>query len=289
MRKAPKIITLPESRLTFIPKQPGLADPYLKLGRAKMHLDTLDLLLKEFTGPKAYTVRRYDDLEQKRYCFECKLLDVPDEVCLAAGDAFYNARACLDQLVWSLSRLTLANPQATQFPVFGYLPSTKKDIERFDKQVAGVPPKAIEEIKSFQPYHRGTSYKAHPLWRLNALCNLDKHRRIPTNGSEVIVIFPNLTHGEILGLKSHGNATFSRENPLDVRVEAFDDRHAVSVPLADKRKLQLDPRISFKVNFGQGDALDPDTFAVCEDGNGLWEIYNFVADVVLPRFVRFFP
>lgn len=131
MAKAPKIVTLPQSSLTFIPTQPGLADPYLKLGRAKMHLDTVDLLLKEFTGPKAYTVRRYDDLEQKRYCFECKLLDVPDEVCLAAGDAFYNARACLDQLVWSLSSLTVANPQTTQFPVFGYFPSAKRDIERF--------------------------------------------------------------------------------------------------------------------------------------------------------------
>jgi hypothetical protein len=182
-----------------------LADPYLKLGRAKMHLDALDVLLKEFTGPKAYTFRRYEDLKQKRYCFECKLLDVPDDACLTVGDAFYNMRSCLDQIVWSLSGLTLANPpQTTQFPIFDHLPSATKDIERFDRQVAGVPTKAIEQIKSLQPYHRGDSYKAHPLWRLNAICNLDKHRRIPANGSEVVVTFPNITKGDVFGLQSLG-------------------------------------------------------------------------------------
>jgi hypothetical protein len=285
-----KIITLPRGSFPArIPRLPGLADPYLKLGRAKMHLDALDALLKEFTGPKAYTVRRYDDLKQKRYCFECELLDVPDDSCLTAGDAFYNMRSCLDQLVWSLSGLTRANPpETTQFPIFNCPPCEDKDIERWNRQIAGVPPKAIEKIKSFQPYHRGKSYKAHPLWRLNALCNLDKHRRIPANGSEVLVTFPNMTRGDLLGLPAHGGAA-SGKNPLDLRVEAFDDRHIVSVPLADKGKLQLNPSISFKVNFGQGDARHPDKFTVCEDGKGLWDIYKFVADVVLPGFLRFFP
>jgi len=54
-------------------------------------------------------------------------------------------------------------------------------------------------------------------------------------------------------------------------------------------KLQLDPSIGFKVNFGQGDARHPDELTVCEDGKALWEIYKFVADVVLPGFLRFFP
>lgn len=284
-----RIVTVPPSVMAPIARRPGLADPYLKLGRAKMHFDALDALLKDFTGPKAYAVRRYDDLKQQRYCFECKLLDVPDDACLTVGDAFYNMRSCLDQLVWSLSGLTLAQPpETTQFPVFSYVPSKKRDIERWDRQVAGVPSRAIEEIKSFQPYRRGNSYKAHPLWRLNALCNLDKHRRIPANGSEVVVTFPTITQGDVLGLRSRGGAV-SKRNPLDFRVEAFDDRHVVSVPLADKAKLQLNPSISFKVNFGQGDARNPDEFTVCEDGRGLWEIYKFVADVVLPRFLRFFP
>jgi hypothetical protein len=61
----------------------------------------------------------------------------------------------------------------------------------------------------------------------------------------------------------------------------------VSIPIAHKDKLQLDPRITVTVNFGGGDpAIDPD--ALVENRDGLWEIYNFVGDKVLPRFVRFF-
>jgi len=143
--------------LAPIVRRPGLADPYLKLSRAKMHLNALDVLLKEFTGPKAYAVRRYDDLQQKRHCFECKLLDVPDDACLAVGDAFYNMRSSLDQLVWSLSGLSGQNPpQTTQFLIFDHPPSTKRDIERLDRQVAGVPAKAIDEIKSLKVSFEGT-------------------------------------------------------------------------------------------------------------------------------------
>jgi len=124
--KKSSIVGVQASVIAPMVRVPGLADPYLKLGRAQMHLDALDLLLKEFAGPKAYAVRRYEDFEQRRYCFECKLLDVPDAVCLTVGDAFYNLRSCLDQLVWSLSKRTLdAPPTTTQFPVFDHLPTTK--------------------------------------------------------------------------------------------------------------------------------------------------------------------
>jgi hypothetical protein len=291
VRKSPIVsVHAAASVITPIPTLPGLADPYLKLGRAKMHLDALDLLLKEFTGPKAYAVRRYVDSQQRRYCFECALLDVPDPIPLTLGDAFYNLRSCLDQVVWSLSNRGRKKPPpaTTQFPVFDHLPVAEKDVERFDKQVAGVSSKAVTEIKSLQPYQRGTSFKAHPLWRLNALCNIDKHRRIPANGSELIVNFPDITSGDVVGVQRHGKGVVI-EMPLDLRVDALNDRHIISVPLANKHKLELDPSIRFKVNFGQGDARNPDKFTVCEDCAGLWDIYNFVAEVVLPRFLRFLP
>jgi len=86
-----------------------------------------------------------------------KLLDVPDDACLAVGDAFYNMRSSLDQLVWSLSGLSGQNPpQTTQFPIFDHPPSTTRDIERLDRQVAGVPAKAIDEIKSLKVSFEGT-------------------------------------------------------------------------------------------------------------------------------------
>src|SRR5271165_2240571 len=199
----------------------GLVDSHMFLGRAKKHMDALDALLKQFTGEKAYTLTRYDDLEQQRHCLKIKLHDVPDDICLTVGDLFYNMRSCLDQLVWSLAHRVgrILDPDYTQFPVM-------------------------------ESYHRGDAYKAHPLWRLDAMCNLDKHRRIPANGSEIIPTFSNLTRGEVWGIQPIGPGQLAVEFPLDLRFQALDDCHIASVPLAAKHKLQLDPRIPFKVNFG---------------------------------------
>lgn len=267
---------------------PGLLDPYLKLGRAKMHLNALDALLKEFTGDKAYTLRRYDDFQQQRYCMELKLLDVPDELCLTVGDALYNMRSSIDQLVWSLAKRLggIINPDRTQFPIMAVDNSDSR--KRFRQQTDGVPERPRNEILALQPYHRGTSFKAHPLWRLDAMCNLDKHRRIPANGSEVTIFFPSITKGDIVGLRA-ARAGISVETPLDFRIEVLNDCHIVSVPLAEKHKLQLNPSVTFQVNFGQGDSWHPDEFTLSEHRNGLWEIHDFIADTVLPRFVRFFP
>jgi len=253
---------------------PGLLDPYLKLSRAKVHLDALDVELTKFiTKGKPYAFERYDDLENQRHVLRFKHNDVPDPPSLIVGDALYCMRSALDQLVWSLAHLTIPIPKlpasTTQFPILDHLPKTARDIERWESQVRDVPDKAVAEIKAFQPYHRGKSYKAHPLWRLNAMCNLDKHRRIPANGGEILVHLPKAT-------RQH------------VTVETLDDCHIVSAPLTHKDKLQLHPRITVTVNFGGGDPVtDPN--ALVETKDSLREIYTFVAETVLPRFVRFFP
>jgi hypothetical protein len=259
----------------------GMVDPYLKIGRALSHLDALDELLKAFTGDKAYTIARYDDLENQRHVLQVKLLDVPDPICLTVGDAFYNMRSCLDQLVWSLAYRVggILDPNNTQFPVIET--DTPKLQERFMAQTKGVPDPAIDEILALQPYHRGDAYKAHPLWRLNAMCNLDKHRRIPANGSEAILNFPNIARG-IVGVQHVGTHKII-DIPLDLRMDAFDDGYVLSVPLANKDKLQLNPSISFKVNFGGN------VSGFSEDRVGIEDIYNFICDIVLPRFLRFFP
>jgi len=248
---------------------PGLLDPYLKLGRSKMHLDALDVELEKFIGKgKAYALDRYDDLANQRHVLRFKLNDVPDPPSLIVGDALYCMRSALDQLVWSLAKLTVTIPAHTQFPIFDRPLDNPDSIGRFESQTRGVPDAAVAEIKAFQPYHGAASYKAHPLWRLNAMCNLDKHRRIPANGGEILVHLPQ-------GMTKLAT------------IENLDDCLIVSIPIAHKDKLQLDPRITVTVNFGGGDpVIDPD--ALVENRDGLWEIYNFVGDKVLPRFVRFF-
>lgn len=258
----------------------GLADPYLKIGRAKIHLDVLDVLLESFTGDEPYTFTEYDDLEEQRHILKLKLADVPDSICLTVGDAHYNMRSCLDQLVWSLAKRLggIIDPDRTQFPI---LAVDNADTRRsFKVQTEGVPAGPLEEIRAFQPYHRGSDYKSHPLWRLNAMCNLDKHRRIPANGSELLVNFPNVTKG-MVGVEPVYGGTII-DIPLGLKLEAQNDGFVASVPLNLKDKLQMHPTIKFKVNFG-GDA-----WGFTENRDEVWEVWHFVNDTVLPRFLRFF-
>jgi hypothetical protein len=122
-------------------------------------------------------------------------------ICLTVGDAFYNMRSSLDQLVWSLAKRPggILDPQHTQFPI---LETDNSDTrKRFARQTEGVPTAAQDEIRGFQPFHRGIDCKSHPLWRLNQMCNLDKHRRIPANGSALLVHFPNVTR-DMVGVQS---------------------------------------------------------------------------------------
>lgn len=239
----------------------GLTDPYLKLDWAKRHLDALDLALEEFHKSEPCRFSGMEDLENQRYVLRVELLDVPDHIPLRCGDAFYCMRACLDQLVWRLAKLKVVIPdRRVQFPI---IETWNGDSEgRFKIQLTDVPSEAASIIRNIQPASRAAPFESHLLWRLHAMCNLDKHRRIPANGSEVI-----------FHLKG---------SPRDVRFESFDNYGVLSVPLAEKAKLDLHPQIAFQVNFGDksvGVVLGP---------TDIRDIYQFITGDVLPRFMRFF-
>jgi hypothetical protein len=184
---------------------------------------------------------------------------------LAAGDAFYNMRASLDQLIWALARLN-GIPRKSQFPILEV--NTLESRNRLRDQTEGIPKEAICEVEFLQPYLRGAAYKTHPLWRLNEMCNLDKHRRIPVDGHEVIIFFPGLSHNDLAtGL---------------VTQTIVDDCHVMSAPLSMKSKLDINPSASGTVKFGG------DISGISESPHGIAEIYHFIATKVITRFERFF-
>jgi hypothetical protein len=248
----------------------GIADPYLKLAWAEHHLKLLDFEVSAFSEDKPYSLERYDDLKLQLHIMKVRLNDVPDRVCLVAGDVISCMRSSLDHLVWSLASGpgNVKNADYTQFPILDCLNSDTR--KRFRRQTAGVPELALKEIKTFQPYHRGNAFKTHWLWRLNTLRNVNEHRRVPTNGQEVIF---------------HG---FPEHLGTVMKMETIDDYHVITVPLAYKAETQFNPAVTIKVNFGWGDpARDPDALSV--NNKELWEIYHFIAETVLPRFIKLFP
>jgi hypothetical protein len=239
-------------------------DPYAKIDRAKEHLETLKKQIADLKAAPAnsYTLSRYDQLEQGRHIIKLKL-KVPTEICLTLGDAVYNMRSALDQTVWSLARLN-GIPAKTAWPVMEQW--TKSTRNSFNNCTVGVPDSAVCEIQALQPYHGGDNFKTHPLWRLDELCNLDKHRRIPAEGISVEV--------KIYGI--------DRADRSSVKLEGTDDGHIVDIPIALKDKVRLDPTGPVDVAFGG------DQSGIRENLDTIFEIHKFLTSQVLPRFDRFF-
>lgn len=241
----------------------SMADPYSKLGWAKTHIETLEGKLLSFcnTPAEAYSVSRYDDIEHQQHIIEVKLKDIPPEIGLIAGDAFYSMRSSLDQAVWALAAIK-GQPGRTQFPIVEVW--NVEGRKRFERQTAGIPTEAFCEIQALQPYNRGAAFKSHPLWRLDEICNLDKHRRIARNST--------VLRGMFYGV-----------NEPDIIKEATNDCHIVRIPLALKDKLRFQPETSVEVTFGG------DKSGITETLDSIIQIYHFVNLEVLPRFDRFFP
>ncbi len=244
----------------------SLADPYLKTTRAKEHLEALREQLDAFSKSKPYSIVREDDIEHQCHRVSIKVVDTPDRITLIVGDLLYCLRSALDQLVWFLAKLTLSYPEHTQFPILDVLNAGAR--KTFEKQTAGVPADAVEIIESLQPYHRpdAAAIQSDPLWRLNALCNIDKHRRIPVHGSVSDLHWPHATAALVAAMT----------------VELDQDNVMVTIPAIYKSQMALDPEFSINVMFGDF------TADVSCDFAGIERIYDCVTDGVIPKFTRFF-
>jgi hypothetical protein len=241
-----------------------LVDPYLKTTRAKVHLEDLRERLAVFSKDPCEFFRK-DDPENGWHIISMKVKDIPDEIALIFGDLLYCLRSSLDQLVWCLAKInaTPGYPELTQFPIL-----EQQDIPRFNRQTSGVPADAVKIIESLQPYNAPTpgAIRENLLWRLNKLCNIDKHTRIPVHGTTGLITWD----------------TFVRYGERPILTE-FDDHAEMKIPLSLKGEVALNPRTpEFKVLFGdlywniQCDLADIEA------------IYEFVANRVIPRFSGFF-
>jgi hypothetical protein len=240
----------------------NLADPYLKTARAKEHLEDLRERLRSFREADPCSFRREDDLERQLHIITIKIKQIPDKLPLVVGDFLYCVRSALDQLVWALAKNPGSYPKGTQFPIF----ETDYRRDKFLQYTAGIHPDAFAIIEDLQPYkgRDQAEVKSHLLYRLNLLCNIDKHRRIPTDATALDFNFPH----------------FPRKFLPSV---SFDhDAQMVIAPLRLKQYMALDPTGAIEVFFG-------DSFeGVRCNFDGLEQIHNFVTNVVIPRFARFF-
>ena len=108
---------------------------------------------------------------------------------LVIGDIIQNIRSSLDHAVYQLGESSehedfAKNSHRSQFPIFGNVSNRGDKIVGADKfQENGIndtikylSPSAQDIIESVQPFKDGDKFSEHPLWLLNKLSNLDKHR-----------------------------------------------------------------------------------------------------------------
>jgi hypothetical protein len=248
-----------------VPTGPSLADAYLKTSRARVHIDCLDKQLRAFYDSKPYTFFGKEDTKKSRYIIRFDLRQPPDGWWLIFGDAVNCLRAALDHTVFALASINRKTPypEGTRFPIFD-IPLNSERRKQFRRMTTNVPAAAVAIIKRLQPYHR-LKPQTHLLSTLNALGNIDKHRRVPMHGQIFEFNFPNV--------------------PVDLikPVLVVDHKQQMlSVPIQFKGYMSLNPKMSNKVIFG-----DMAVGAEC-DFDRIFQIYEFVAHNVIPRFARFF-
>lgn len=146
-----------------------------KLARAKEHIDGLLARMNADGVSQTFGLVEQLDLSARQRVLAARF---PEAVALKyaviVGDALQNLRASLDHLVW---RLVEANEQTpgrnNAFPIKADLTSYRKAAPT---SLKGVAPRAAALVEQVQPFQAGATAKRQPLWVLDALAQIDKHR-----------------------------------------------------------------------------------------------------------------
>lgn len=180
-------------------------DAELKLLRAKHRLKEIDSFCQEWVKGDGHTVRFKMDPDQPGHVLVIASATQPpvDPLSLMVGECLHNTRSALDLLAYELA-VAYTKPlpddiaETSEFPIFGDEDRSghpgvgaarfnkvfrKTGLPTFDSgrfKIRGIRPAAQNVIERFQPYHLGTAFREHPLWRLHDLDRINKHRLLHT-------------------------------------------------------------------------------------------------------------
>lgn len=240
----------------------------LKLNRATEHLEVLYNALEDFYSSKPCICTTYFDADNRRDIVRLQVIKTPDlRLGIIASDFLYNLRSCLDYLFWQLALIHSGgdipnNPKRVEFPISDNADKNSDARRKLDTILKYVPQAAHNIIKDLQPYMAGKTdsiRKAHPLYILDALCNVAKHRIIPVQAmmaEMAIPAIPGCTHEWL------NNGTIE-----------------VYIPVPHP---QL-PRPSASILFGDSEKCETDVTIIT-----LIDIYKFITVTTLPKFRCFF-
>lgn len=212
-----------------------------KYMRVLEHLARLQMLRDSFSNDDApdLTHRVEADGLEHVYLAADDLPEVPPEVNILIGECLFHLRSMLDYLALQLVPTAdrTSHERSSQFPISKSPHDWKSDKSR----VKGAPAAAVAVIEGMQPYQPSPNGKV-PLWWLNTLSNIDKHRVPVVASAAVSVIYVN---DPAERLKTNPGAwDFARE-PVRVVGDEF-ARLTLSTPASD---LNIGVRIGYELAF----------------------------------------
>jgi len=157
-----------------------------KLGRALEHLHAYNRIVERWLN--LHTKSPFFKLESEVTArgTRCVIYWNPIEelpavaLGLHVGDFLHNLRCALDHLVYELVVAYSSSPpnkaaETCEFPIFWKGPMEPGQEK---SKIGSIHPEAAKLIKAVQPHHRGANYAEDPLWVLNELERIDKHRTL---------------------------------------------------------------------------------------------------------------
>jgi hypothetical protein len=238
-----------------------------KSERAKLHLDAFNRHVSAYMQEPHTVVRKYD-AENRRHIKRFQLEAFESVLGMELGEFLYCLRSGLDQMAWQLALpgARHGSRRDIYFPIPEDLSKgnqSSRDRRRaYASALKRFPHDVRRQINAVQP-HKGTDPpETHPLWQLNKLCNLDKHKFFPIHSRGINPFVPSVP---------------------GAKVEHFDQEDAieVSVPEEYKDHLDLKPTLPDPIQIGEWNSdwrLPLDRLS---------DIHGFITCTVIPRFVPF--
>lgn len=265
-----------------------LAGIEAKIGRAQAHLEEFKSLSRGYVESHPYTIREDEYINDEGFMERSftvgSVETMPLSLPLVMGDCVQNLRAALDHLTWQLVLAAGNTPcDKTAFPIFDSN-LTLKGNPRNITISGGIAPRALEIIKSSQPYNRANGPKDHPLSILHDLSNIDKHRTVLLVGA----FYSSITWYRGIYFKGRPgefptpNPTTDLERAKPLRSNVQVGRYYVADSpnsLADYgMQVELAPRIQFGERERCEGQIVSDT---------LQQLLHAVRDVIVPSFEPF--
>jgi len=242
-----------------------MTDSLRRINRAKKHLNVLNREIKAFIASQPYRCTINKDPKDGCYIIQPYLIkgEYPIPWGFLTGEVAHGLRSALDNIAWSLA---IKRDTKTCFPIF-----IKRNTE-FIKRLERLRNDIRADVEAVQPYNRPNGQeRSHPLWILNNIDIIDKHRiilpcvariTIPSGLPSPIIYFfiyaiPRLDKGDVI----------------------------FKLPPYFNNKKDFKPEIVAQIGFDISTINSKDPLRLRL--NDLFSIHHFVRYDVYPRFAKF--